>query len=306
VRPDRLRGTTSSAVTRPFVIVALLALRPKQWTKNALVFAALVFDLKLFDVDRLLLTIGAFVCFCLASSSIYLVNDMQDVASDRLHPVKRHRPIPAGEISLKQARLMVVGLVGVCLPGAYLLAPEFAGAVAGYLILMAAYTVWLKHFVILDVFAISGGFVLRAAGGALVLDVPISPWLYVCTVLLSLFLGFGKRRHELQLLEGSASSHRRNLEEYSIELLDQMILITASATVMAYSLYSFTAASLPGNHSMMLTIPFVVYAIFRYLFLIHRRDGGGSPEQLLLSDGPLLAGIVLWGIVAVGILYTMG
>jgi 4-hydroxybenzoate polyprenyltransferase len=286
------------------VFAVLVAVRPKQWTKNAIVFAALVFDHKLFDETRFLATLGAFVCFCLASSAVYLINDLQDIESDRLHPRKRNRPIASGAISSSFAWLLVGVLVLVSLPLAFWLRPEFAAVVGGYLVLMVVYTFWLKHVVILDVFAISAGFVLRAAGGGLVLDVPISPWLYVCTVLLSLFLGFGKRRHELLLLEDAAAGHRRNLDEYSVELLDQLILITASATVMAYSLYTFTSPSLPDNHSMMLTIPFVIYAIFRYLFLIHRRDGGGSPEQLLLTDGPLLAGIALWGVFAVAILYT--
>lgn len=298
---------TPGDVTWPSAARGLLtSLRPKQWTKNAVVFAALVFDHKLFDSDRFLATLGAFVCFCLASSAIYLVNDLQDIASDRLHPRKRHRPIASGMVTPRAAWAVVAVLLVGAIPLAIWLRPEFAAVVVGYLVLMVSYSFWLKHLVILDVFAISAGFVLRAAGGGLVLDVPISPWLYVCTVLLSLFLGFGKRRHELLLLDDVAGEHRRNLDEYSVELLDQLILITASATVMAYSLYSFTSPNLPENHSMMLTIPFVMYAIFRYLFLIHRRDGGGSPEQLLLSDGPLLAGIALWGLLAVGILYTAG
>jgi 4-hydroxybenzoate polyprenyltransferase len=208
-------------------------------------------------------------------------------------------------LPLSIARLAIVGLLGVSLPLAYMLEPEFAAVIGGYLLLMSAYSAYLKHLVIIDVFAIAAGFVLRAAGGAVVLDVPISPWLYVCTVLLALFVGFGKRRHELLLLEESAGSHRRNLDEYSEQLLDQFILITAAATVMAYSLYTFAAANLPANHSMMLTIPFVVYAIFRYLFLVHRRDGGGSPESMLLADRPLLSCIALWGVTTVAILYTM-
>jgi 4-hydroxybenzoate polyprenyltransferase len=183
------------------------------------------------------------------------------------------------------------------------LRPAFGLVIAAYLILMTAYTFQLKHLVIIDVFAISAGFVLRAAGGAVVLDVPISPWLYVCTVLLSLFVAFGKRRHELLLLESTASGHRRNLEDYSAEMLNQFIMIAAAATVMAYSLYTFVAPNLPENHAMMLTIPFVLYAIFRYLFLILRREGGGSPEQVLFSDRLLLGSIVAWGFACVIILY---
>ncbi|HYI13821.1 MAG TPA: decaprenyl-phosphate phosphoribosyltransferase [Thermomicrobiales bacterium] len=288
---------------RSNALAYLAAIRPKQWTKNAIVFAALVFDLKLFDLDRLLTVIGAFVCFCLASSAVYVVNDLHDVESDRLHPKKRHRPIASGQISRQSAWLLVALLLLICIPLALALRPEFGAVLLGYLALMTAYTFVLKHLVIVDVFAISAGFVLRAAGGAVVLDIPISPWLYVCTVLLSLFIGFGKRRHELLLLEVKAGSHRRNLEEYSPELLDQFITISAAATIMAYSLYTFEADTLPDDRSMMLTIPFVLYAIMRYLFLVHRRDGGGSPEQILLSDMPLLGCITLWGIVAVAILY---
>lgn len=288
---------------RSNLLAYLAALRPKQWTKNAIVFAALVFDLKLFDFGRLATVIVAFICFCLASSAVYVVNDLRDIESDRLHPKKRLRPIAAGQVSSQSAWLLVALLLLVSVPVALLLRPAFGAVLVGYLVLMTAYTFVLKHLVIVDVFAISAGFVLRAAGGAVVLDIPISPWLYVCTVLLSLFLGFGKRRHELLLLESSAGSHRRNLDDYSPELLDQFIMISAAATIMAYSLYTIEAVTLPDDNSMMLTIPFVAYAIMRYLFLVHRRNGGGSPEQILLTDLPLLSCITLWGLVAVAILY---
>jgi 4-hydroxybenzoate polyprenyltransferase len=299
------RRVTSVAASSDFLPLALLvAMRPRQWTKNAVVFAALVFDHKLFDRQDFLLVVGAFICFCLASSAVYLLNDLQDIESDRLHPRKRLRPIPSGRVSPQLAWTALAALLLIAVPFAFLLRGEFAGVLVGYLALMVAYTFYLKHYVIIDVFAISGGFVLRAAAGAVVLNVPISPWLYVCTILLSLFIGFGKRRHELLLLDSDAASHRRNLEDYSAQLLDQFILITAAATVMAYSLYTFTSPSLPDSYAMMLTIPFVIYAVFRYLFLIHRRDGGGSPETLLLTDGPLLGCITLWGIATVLILYT--
>jgi 4-hydroxybenzoate polyprenyltransferase len=301
---DRPPAVPAAFTTRANLQTYVAALRPKQWTKNAVVFAALVFDLKLFDLNRLLLATGAFICFCLASSAVYIVNDLRDAESDRLHPRKRVRPIASGQISSTTAWGMVALLLAVCLPVGLLLRPEFGAVLLGYLALMTAYTFVLKHLVIVDVFAISAGFVLRAAGGAVVLDVPISPWLYVCTVLLSLFIGFGKRRHELLLLDDAAGSHRRNLDEYTPELLDQFIMISAAATIMAYSLYTFEADTLPDDRSMMLTIPFVVYAIMRYLFLVHRRDGGGSPEQVLLTDMPLLGCITLWGIVAVVILYV--
>lgn len=298
------RSTTSlRASGRIDVSAVVRALRPKQWTKNAIVFAALVFDNHLFDIGPFLLVCGAFVAFCMASSAVYLVNDIQDAESDRLHPIKRSRPIASGRLSVSHAWLLLVGLAVASMALAIGLRPAFGLVIGAYLSLMAAYTFHLKHLVIVDVFAISAGFVLRAAGGGVVLDVPISPWLYVCTVLLSLFVAFGKRRHELLLLEEQAGGHRRNLDEYTPQLLDQFILITAAATVMAYSLYTFVAANLPDNHAMMLTIPFVLHAIFRYLFLIHRHDAGGSPEQLLLDDRQLLASIVLWGLTSVVILY---
>ena len=284
----------------------LRAMRPKQWTKNAVVFAALVFDLRLGEPDYVAKVVGAFILFCLVSSAIYLLNDLHDVESDRAHPTKRSRPVASGQLSTSSAWIIIGALALVAIVGGALLSVKLAAVLAAYLTLMVAYTYVFKHLVILDVFAISAGFVLRAAAGAVVIDVPISPWLYVCTVLLSLFIGFGKRRHELLLLEGSAGAHRRNLDDYSPQLLDQFIVISAAATVMAYSLYTFAATNLPANQSMMITIPFVVYAIFRYLFLVHRREGGGSPEQMLLGDLPLLSGIALWGVVSVIILYASG
>jgi 4-hydroxybenzoate polyprenyltransferase len=300
-RPSRV----DTAPTRRESALSLVSsLRPKQWTKNAVVFAALVFDHQLFDTTKLATVIGAFICFCLASSAIYVVNDIHDIESDRLHPRKRLRPIAAGQISVARAWGFAVVLASVGVVGGLLLRPAFGGVVAVYVLLMLVYTFVLKHMVIVDVFTISAGFVLRAVGGAVVLAVPISPWLYVCTILLSLFIGFGKRRHELLLLEDGAGLHRRNLSDYSAQLLDQFILIAAAATVMAYALYTFTSPSLPDSHAMMLTIPFVLYAIFRYLFLVHRRDEGGSPEQMLLSDAPLLVSIALWGLATIVILYA--
>lgn len=294
---------TVSAQTSSSPAAIIRLLRPRQWTKNAIVFAALVFDHRLLDGRLLALSLGAFVAFCLASSATYVINDLRDVESDRLHPVKRRRPIASGAVSPSAARLIAAVLLAIALPLAFLIAPKFGLVLGGYVVLMLAYSFVLKQLVIVDAFTIAGGFVLRAAGGALAISVPISPWLYVCTVLLALFIAFGKRRHELLLLEKNAGSHRRNLDEYSAELLDHFIMITAAATVMAYSLYTFAAESLPEDHSMMLTIPFVLYGLFRYLFLVHRRDGGGSPEHMLLTDRPLLACLVGWGIAAILILY---
>lgn len=281
----------------------LRALRPLQWTKNVLVFAALVFDERIFQLDPLLRSIGAFVAFCAISSSLYLFNDLRDIESDRLHPRKRNRPIAAGLVTPRQA-VAVSLLLGVfALAVAWLVRSNFALVIAGYGALMLLYSAGLKRMVILDVFAIAAGFVMRAAGGAIAIGVPISPWLYVCTLLLSLFIGFGKRRNELSTLEGRAAAHRANLDSYSLPMLDQLISVVASATVMAYALYTFDASTVPANHAMMLTIPFVVYAVFRYLYLIHRSDLSGSPEALLFRDRPLLLSIIGWGLACIVILY---
>ena len=281
------------------------AMRPVQWTKNAILLAALVFDHKLFQADAVLRAVVAVAVFCAASSAVYLVNDVRDAAADRLHPTKRHRPIASGALPATRAIVVAVVLILVALLAGWAVRPAFDLVVVGYVGLMVAYSLVLKRLVILDVFAIAAGFVLRAAGGAVAIDVPISPWLYVCTLLLALFLGFGKRRHELVSL-ADAAGHRANLGDYSLGLLDQLIAITASATVMAYSFYTFDAAAVPDNHAMMLTIPFVTYAVFRYLFLVHRRDLGGSPEVLLFADRPLLACILGWGLTSVLILYLAG
>lgn len=281
----------------------LRALRPKQWTKNVLVFAALVFSHQLTDGAAVLNVVVAFLCFCAASSAVYLFNDLRDRESDRLHPTKRFRPIAAGTVPERDAIVLSLVFAISALVVAFLLTPYFAALLVLYIVINISYSLYLKHFVIIDVFAISSGFVLRAAAGAVVLAVPISPWLYVCTVVLALFIGFGKRRNELELLEGDAGGHRRNLDDYSAPLLDQFIVLTAGAAVMAYSLYTFVAENLPENHLMMLTIPFVLYGIFRYLYLVHQRQEGGAPEQVILTDLPLLGTVFFWGVTAIVILY---
>jgi 4-hydroxybenzoate polyprenyltransferase len=279
------------------------ALRPLQWSKNGLVFAALLFDRRVFELEPLLRSLAAAIVFCAVSSGIYLINDVRDAEYDRLHPGKRHRPIAAGELRAESATILAAVLLVGGFAGAMLIRPAFAAVIAGYMALMIAYSYVLKRLVIIDVFAIAAGFVLRAAGGALAIEVPISPWLYVCTMLLALFLGFGKRRNELATLQEAAVHHRANLDSYSVPLLDQIIAVVASATVMTYSLYTFDAPNVPANHAMMLTIPFVAYAVFRYLFLIYRKDLGGSPEVLLLTDRPLFLCIIGWALTSVAILY---
>jgi 4-hydroxybenzoate polyprenyltransferase len=279
------------------------AMRPLQWTKNSLVFAAVMFADQVTDLEAVIRTIGAALVFCGVSSAIYLINDIRDVEQDRLHPKKRLRPIASGELPVKTAAifagmLMVVGLI--C---AVAIRPAFALVIVGYIALMIAYSYKLKQLVIIDVFVIASGFVLRAAGGAIAISVPISPWLYLCTMLGALFIGFGKRRNELVTLEGMAGQHRANLDAYSLPMLDQIIGIVSSATVMTYSLYTFDATAVPLNHAMMLTIPFVLYALFRYLYLIYRKQLGGSPEVLLVTDRPLLLCIIGWAVSSFAIMY---
>lgn len=281
----------------------LRAMRPLQWTKNGLVFAAMIFDRKFTDASSIGLAILAAICFCAASSATYLLNDVRDAERDRIHPKKRFRPIASGALQQRTALIAAAGLaIGAIGIGA-LIRWEFAVVIAGYLSLMIAYNTVLKQIAIIDVFAIGGGFVLRAVGGAVAIDVPISPWLYVCTMLLALFVGFGKRRQELTSLAEDATAHRESLHGYTVALLDQFINILAAATVIAYSMYTFDAAAVPRNHAMMLTIPFVVYAIFRYLLITQKSDLGGAPETLLFADKPLLLSLIGWGFTSALIIF---
>jgi len=279
--------------------------RPKHWIKNGFLFAGIIFAKQLTKPTAIWHVVAAFALFCGAASAIYFMNDLRDRAADRLHPKKRFRPIAAGEVSVPLAwTVSIVGL-GVVIPLSFLLRPMFGVIIVGYIALQFAYTYWLKEQVLLDVFALATSFVLRAMAGAVVIAAPISPWLYVCTVLLSLCLGFAKRRHELMLLESGAGNHRTVLDEYSATLLEEIIAVVTSATVMAYALYTFNAENLPRNHAMMFTIPFVLYAVFRYLYLVYRKGEGGSPEEALFADRPLLVCILLWGITSVAILYIL-
>ncbi len=279
-------------------------MRPRQWTKNAIVLAALLFDGQILNIPALLRTILAAFLFCLISSSVYFVNDILDAESDRQHPVKRKRPIASGKLPIPTAIAAAIILLLIAFPVAYWLSPLFALISALYLIINLAYSNWLKHIPLIDVLIIASGFVLRVAAGAAVWHVErFSPWLYVVTTLLSLYLGFGKRRAELMLLNEDANSHRKVLDGYSIPFLDQLITIVSSTTIVAYSLYTFSAANLPANHSMMFTIPFVLYGIFRYLYLIQMKNYGGEPEEMLLTDRPLQVTIILWGLSVFVFLY---
>ncbi len=283
----------------------LRSMRPRQWVKNLFIYAPLVFDGQLFLPERFARVSLAFVLFCLISSAVYLINDLADLDKDRLHPEKRLRPLPSGTLSAQVAIIAAALLVASSLLPAYLVLGWHYGAViSAYFLLMMGYSFWLKEVVIIDVLTLAAGFNLRVFAGLVIIPVQrFSPWLYVCMTLLALFLGVGKRRHELAILNENAGDHRPILEEYSLQLLDDMILVVIAATLMAYSLYTFSAPNLPTNHAMMLTIPFVIYALFRYLYLIRVQGKGGSPEQVLFSDAPFLGDILLWGLAVIAVLY---
>jgi len=277
------------------------ALRPKQWPKNLLLYGSFLFNLnKLWQPmspqmwGYLKLATLGFVAFTALSSGVYLLNDLKDIEPDRKHPQKQKRPLASGQISPALALSVAALLLFSSLAFALWLNTTFAASLGIYLLLQVLYTLWWKHVVILDVFVIASGFVLRAVAGALVIRSWISPWLLIVTFLGALFLGLCKRRHELLLLDRDAGSHRKILLEYTPQLLDQMIGVTTASTIMAYSLYTFTAEGMPRSHAMMLTIPFVLYGLFRYLYLTYRHDQGGSPEEILLRDRPLNAAILLW------------
>ncbi|MBI5842582.1 MAG: decaprenyl-phosphate phosphoribosyltransferase [Chloroflexi bacterium] len=282
----------------------LKTMRPRQWTKNAFIFAALVFDKQLFVVDSFLRTLAGFALFCLISSSVYIFNDIADIEADRQHPEKKNRPIPSGQLPIGAAWTAGIILVALTLVIGYLLAPAFAYVIGLYFLINIAYSKWLKHIPIVDVLIIAAGFVLRVGAGVTLINVErFSPWLYVVMTLLSLFLGFGKRRAELSLLAHGAGSHRKVFEGYTLPLLDQYILIVSGTTIVAYSLYTFSAPNVPENHSMMLTIPFVVYTIFRYLYLVQVKHEGGAPEEILLTDRPFQIAMALWALTVLVVFY---
>jgi 4-hydroxybenzoate polyprenyltransferase len=289
---------------REMLKAQIRAMRPRQWAKNVFIFAALVFDEQLTQRDPLLRTVAGFVLLCLISSAVYILNDIADVEADRQHPTKRNRPIAAGQLSIAAALVFAIALAAFSLAAGFALEPGFGWIVALYFVLNLLYSFWLKHTPIIDVMIIAAGFVLRVAAGVALIEVArFSPWLYVCTTLLALIIGFGKRRAEIILLADGANVHRKVLDGYTIGFLDQLIVVVSASTIMAYSLYTFSAVNLPSNHLMMLTIPFVIYGVFRYLYLIHVENAGGAPEELILTDRPLLATLVLWGLLAALILY---
>lgn len=318
--PEAISPATAKHSVAGRLYALLLALRPRQWTKNLAIFVGLIFAQKFFHVVLLERAALAFGIFCLASSSIYLFNDLQDLENDRQHPTKRFRPLPAGTLPVTWA-VIAIGILWLCcaalasslffiqsneadvfanLGGANFL---FVLVLVSYLVLMILYSLRLKHIVLLDVFIIASGFVLRILAGAVVIPVVISPWLYIVTIMLSLLLALGKRRNELVVMDKQASSHRQILKEYNLPLLDQLITIATATTLMAYSLYTFQART--GDHRLMITIPLVLYGIFRYLYLVYVRKEGGSPEEILLRDRHMLGTVVLCIAAVIVVLYVL-
>jgi 4-hydroxybenzoate polyprenyltransferase len=289
------------------MLLALLkTMRPKQWTKNGFIFTALIFDGQLTRPESVLITLAGFVVFCLLSSTVYIVNDLVDLQADQKHPKKRTRPIASGELPVKVARATALAFVILVIPLSFLLTTQFAIVALLYLAANLAYTARLKHVPILDVLLLAGLYVLRVGAGVTLINVArFSPWLYVSTIFLALYLGIGKRRAELNLLAGEANAHRPVLEGYSLPLLDQLITIVSSISILTYSIYTFSAENLPSNHAMMLTIPFVIYGIFRYLYLLQVKHSGDAPEEVLLTDRPLQITLVLWGLTILFIIYVL-
>jgi 4-hydroxybenzoate polyprenyltransferase len=288
-----------------FVLIPFVkTLRPKQWTKNGFIFVPLIFDVKLFRISPLLQTLAGFVILCLLSGTVYLINDLVDIEKDRQHPTKRNRPLPSGQLSKPVAIAAALLILAITLPLSFWLDPAFGLIAAGYVVLQVAYSFWLKNQVIIDVMVLAAGFVLRVAAGVPLVDAErFSPWLYVFTTLGALFLSLGKRRQEIVLLKSQASNARAILADYSLPFLDETMAVVTAGTVMTYALYTFSAPNLPANHTMMLTIPFVIYGIFRYLYIIHIQGNGGAPDEVLLTDRPLQATVILFGLAVVIILY---
>lgn len=282
------------------------ALRIYQWPKNLVVFAALVFAQELYDTTQVLRTVAAFLTFCMASSAMYLTNDLHDLESDRRHPEKRRRPLASGAMSIPTAVALIFVLgIGAGL-WAWSLDVDFLLALGAYVVLNLAYSLALKHMIILDVLAIAIGFVIRAMAGALAIDVAFSNWLVVCTLFLALFLAIGKRRNEIDLMEADAGSHRAVLSQYSVAYLDSLIMIVAAATLLTYAIYTCSPEVVDrlGTDKLYLTVPFVVFGLFRYLHLVHHHMGGGDPSRVLLKDWPMAVTVILWGLCCVVILYN--
>ena len=285
----------------------LKLMRPTQWLKNGILMAALVFAGEATNPDKVQLAVYALIIYCLLSSAVYVFNDLIDRENDRQHPLKKARPVASGQISLAVAVTLAVALGALGIAGAWLVNWPFFMVALVFLALNLLYTLWLKHIVIVDVMSIAVSFVLRAYAGALAIEVPASKWMLINTLLLALFLGFGKRRHELLLLEDDATSHRRILDRYSPYLLDQLIGVVTASVVVMYMLYTFSSEVMHklGTENLFVTIPFVVYGVFRYLYLIHKEEKGGSPTRVMIGDAPILINVILWLITAIVVLYLL-
>jgi len=282
----------------------LETLRPKQWIKNLVIFAGLVFDRQLLDLEPLLRVLAAVVLFCLVSGLTYTINDILDVEADRLHPQKKNRPIASGRLSLRSARIFAVILVLLSFPAAFALSVKFGMICLVYTALMLSYSKWLKKFILIDVMVIALGFVLRVAAGVIVIKVNyFSPWLFVLTTLLALYLGFGKRLSEIKLLEDQAGEHRKVLYGYTVPLLNNLLVVILSGILITYCLYTFSSHPDGTNTLMMFTIPFVLYGIFRYMVILQNSSLASSPEEVLLNDRPLQITVLLWALSVVVILY---
>ena len=304
---DRVDVHPAPAGARERSVAANLirSLRPEQWTKNLIIFAALLFGERLLDPSAVGYAAAAFAIFCILSGVVYLINDVADRHADRSHPVKQRRPIASGALPVGTALAAAAALGGAALAAAFWVRVPLGILAAAYLGLLALYSGPLKHVVIIDVLTIAIGFVLRAAAGAVAISVPISPWLYVLTILLALFLALSKRRHELVLLADRATGHRPILEEYSPYLLDQMIAVVTASTLVGYAIYTVSPDTIQkfGTNLLGLTLPFPLYGIFRYLYLVHQKEGGGSPSEMLLNDRPLLVCVALWAVVVALIIH---
>lgn len=287
------------------MLIALIkAMRPRQWVKNILIFAAVVFDRKIGDPSALLSTIAGFLLFSLVASAIYLINDITDVQADRNHPTKKNRPIASGKLPIPLAGTTATALLVISLPLAYLLSPGFALICLVYFLLNLAYSIWLKHILLIDVLVLASFYVLRVAAGVTMINVErFSPWLYIATTFLALFLGIGKRRTELVNGHDTFNNTRKVLSNYTLPYLDQLIMIVLTITIVTYSLYTFSAPNLPDNHITMLTIPFVIYGVFRYLYLIQVEGHGEAPEEIVLTDRPFQINIILWSASILTIFY---
>ena len=285
----------------------LLSMRPDQWIKNFLVFAALLFSKNLLSLSKNIEAIIGFTIFCMITGCAYMINDLVDLEKDKLHSVKSRRPLASGKLKKDTAIKIVVLVCLASLFSAFYMNILFGIIILAYFLLNIGYSIYLKNIVIIDVVSIAAGFVLRVLGGAVIISVVASQWLILCTILLSLFLGFSKRRHELVLLEDSATSHRKVLEHYSPYLLDQMIAVVTASTLICYALYTMSKDTIEklGTSKLIYTIPFVLYGIFRYLYLVHQKEEGGSPTEIMLTDKPMIINICLWVISSVVFIYIV-